>query len=332
MEIGVSVIICSYNGAARLPETIRHLAAQRVSADIPWEILLIDNASTDATGSIASVEWQLYNITGVNFQALYEGRPGKNYAWETGIKAARYEYLLTCDDDNHLSPDYIATVYDIMQNDDSIGVLGGCGILLPEEPVWDGLTIYRSSYVSGTQHWASTDHWVYGAGSICRRTILLELFTLGWQHIGGWRRNHSLVGGEDVEVCFMFHLLGYKIIADDRLIFHHFTPLKRQTFAFLLKLEYGISYSYVLLNNYLMRIENDQRSVQRKLNNWLIFNFKSLIRLSWQIIRQIVLKGEQISQAQRLALQSRLGAITSLIQNRKKIIQHAAMLKQVLDK
>ena len=332
MEIGVSVIICSYNGAARLPETIRHLAAQSVPAHISWEILLIDNASTDATGSTASVEWQKHNITGVNFQVLYERQPGKSYAWETGLKAARYDYLLTCDDDNHFSSHYVATVYDIMQGDKTIGVLGGCGVLLPEKPEWEDLTNHRSAYVAGTQHWAPTQHWVYGAGSTCRRAVLLSLFEMGWQQIAGGRTNVKLICGEDVELCFIYYLQGHKICADDRLTFDHFIPLKRQTFAFLLNLEYWISYSYVLMNNYLMQIENDQRSVQRKLNDWLIFNFKALIRLLGQIIKQSVLKREQISQAQRLALQSRLGAIKSLIQNRNKIIQHAAMLKQVLDK
>jgi len=58
---------------------------------------------------------------------------------------------------------------------------------------------------------------------------------------------------------------------------------------------------------------------------------KVLIRLLGQIIKQTILKREQITQAQRLALQSRLGAIASLIQNRKKIIQHAAMLKRILE-
>ena len=331
MEAGVSIIICSFNGAERLPETIRHLATQSVPAHIAWEILVIDNASTDATALMAKTEWEKYQVTGVNFRVLQEDEPGKSFAWETGLKAARYEYLLTCDDDNHLSPHYVATSYNIMHGDDTIGVLGGCGIILPEEPVWNGLTTYRSSYIAGTQHWAPTQHWVYGAGSTCRRTVLLRLFEMGWQQITGGRTNVKLICGEDVELCFIYYLQGYKICADDRLTFDHFIPLKRQSFAFLLNLEYWISYSYVLMNNYLMQIESDQRSVKKKLNSWLIFNLKVLIRLLGQIIKQTILKREQITQAQRLALQSRLGAIASLIQNRKKIIQHAAMLKRILE-
>ena len=53
---GVSVIVCCYNSAQRLQETIKHLAQQQVPALINWEVIIVNNASTDATYEIALKE------------------------------------------------------------------------------------------------------------------------------------------------------------------------------------------------------------------------------------------------------------------------------------
>ena len=57
MEIGVSVVIVTYNGKSRLSETLKHLALQQ-SVECPWEVLLIDNNSTDGTAQFAKEYWE----------------------------------------------------------------------------------------------------------------------------------------------------------------------------------------------------------------------------------------------------------------------------------
>ena len=112
--VGISVIICCYNSSKRLPDTLKHLASQKLAKDINWEVIVIDNASTDDTAVIAQREWDSYRQLSPAFTVLKEPRPGKNFAFKTGVYAAKYEYLLTCDDDNWLSPDYIKLAFDFM--------------------------------------------------------------------------------------------------------------------------------------------------------------------------------------------------------------------------
>ena len=45
----ISVVICCHNSAAVLPPTLMHLAAQIVDPSVQWEVVVIDNASTDDT-------------------------------------------------------------------------------------------------------------------------------------------------------------------------------------------------------------------------------------------------------------------------------------------
>ena len=54
---GISIIICCYNSAKRLHETLKHLALQQVSDTIHWEVILVNNNSTDATTQIALEIW-----------------------------------------------------------------------------------------------------------------------------------------------------------------------------------------------------------------------------------------------------------------------------------
>ena len=74
MDMKISVIICTYNGASRLPATLEKLAAQSVPAECPWEVLLIDNASTDDTAAVAK---QIAIDFPAPLRVLHEPTPGK---------------------------------------------------------------------------------------------------------------------------------------------------------------------------------------------------------------------------------------------------------------
>ena len=54
---GVSVVVCTHDGAARLPATLAHLVSQTVPAGLAWEVVVVDNASTEATGTVAREAW-----------------------------------------------------------------------------------------------------------------------------------------------------------------------------------------------------------------------------------------------------------------------------------
>ena len=60
---GVTVAICCYNSSARIAETLRHLSLQRLSENIPWEVLIIDNACTDDTVEVAHPSRDFWTIT-----------------------------------------------------------------------------------------------------------------------------------------------------------------------------------------------------------------------------------------------------------------------------
>lgn len=100
----VSVIIPTRNRSESLGRLLRSLQGTRDLSDISLEILVIDNGSTDDTSRRlreASQRWPL-------LRALFEGRPGKNFALNRGIQEAKGEILCLMDDDIVLDPNWLA--------------------------------------------------------------------------------------------------------------------------------------------------------------------------------------------------------------------------------
>ncbi|WP_026899012.1 glycosyltransferase [Daejeonella oryzae] len=327
--IGVSVIVCCHNSEKRLPETLKHLAFQLIPEQLNWEVIVINNNSTDHTNSVSYSEWAKYNLA-IEIKVIDESKPGLSAAREKGFFEARYDYVLFCDDDNWLSENYVSNAFNIIHGDATIGVLGGCGIFEPELPVNSDIAQYASYFVNGPQTWAEYDHWVYGAGAVYRKKVYLELKRNGWKQITSDRIAKKLISGGDVEICFMFYLLGYRIIADDRLQFQHFVPLNRQTLTYILNLSFWINYSYVFLHCYVVLINNDQRSIKDIYSKWS----KSLAKTTLQQLKLLIISklkpGKNPFVDEKINLQKNLGILYSIFRNQKKISLHHACIKSLL--
>jgi glycosyltransferase involved in cell wall biosynthesis len=304
MSAGVSVIICCYNSASRIPDTLNYIASQDISASVPWEVIVVDNASTDDTRATAQSAWQKYNRNDIAFKIIDQPVLGLSYAREKGIQTACYDFLIFCDDDNWLYENYVAKVFDIMSKDPKIGVLGGCGIFEPEEPVNTPIIQHKISYVNGPQPWAGTEHWVYGAGAAYSKAALNKLNQIGWRPITTGRQGNKLTAGEDVEFCFMVYLLGYTITSSELLLFKHFVPLKRQNLHYILRLVFGQAYSYVLLLSYLKIINNRPASIQSDLRSLLLTTTKGLMYMVWRVAIKNILVLKPLSFDQKKTVTS----------------------------
>ena len=328
---GVSVIICTYNGAERLPETIRHLFLQEVSSDIPWEIILVNNASTDNTVETTKYEISKYPDKELNFRIVDQPIPGKINAVKKGFFEAKFESIILCDDDNWLYPDYIRLAAEIMLSDLLIAVIGGSGIYEPEIPCLKEIEGFERYYVNGPQEWASTQHWVYGASAVYRKSVFIDLINSKWQLITTGRTGNKLNGGEDAEFCFMAYLKGYKIISDDRLKFRHFVPLKRQKISYIINLNFWLSYSNVLLNSYFAILYKNELPFKTIINKWLLTSFRVLIKqLAFLCIQKIV-TFNRLTVKQKINFQSSFGTFCALFYNRKKIIDHHNLIKLLIE-
>src|SRR5690606_30759578 len=102
---GISVIICTYNGAERIVPTLKALQSQILDPTIQVEVILVNNRSTDTTIEVAQTTWGNFPIP---LLIEFEAEAGVSRARRKGIEVAQYEYILFCDDDNHLFQDYLS--------------------------------------------------------------------------------------------------------------------------------------------------------------------------------------------------------------------------------
>jgi glycosyltransferase involved in cell wall biosynthesis len=327
MVVGVSVIICCYNSTERLPETLKHLWAQQVPANIPWEVIVVDNASTDDTYEFANRHWQKNAINTINFKVVKQPVAGLIHARKMGLATAAYEYLLFCDDDNWLNETYVTTAFEILQANHNIGALGGMGIAEAEQPALMDEEAIKQITACGPQTWADTDHWVYGAGTVYRKSILDHLTNNHWQQITTGRKGTSLISGEDVEICLMIYLSGYKIAADNRLTFKHFVPLKRQSITYSNNLQYWLGYTNVLLYSYFALVNHEKKSFEKTVSGWLIAVTKTILK--HRVLSLLKIRSFYTSREKDFGKQ--LGIFHSLLHNSKKIIRHHYHIKSVLE-
>ncbi|GAA4303359.1 glycosyltransferase [Nibribacter koreensis] len=237
MELGVSVVICTYNGARLLPKTLMHLARQQVHENIKWEVLVIDNASTDNTQVVICDVWA-DGKSAVPLTVLYQPTPGLSHARHMALENARFEFVLFCDDDNWLAPHYVNTAYNLMARYPHIGMLGGRGELVFESkaPLW---ARGHGMFANGPQAKASgqvPNNVVYGAGCVLRKSAYDKLLKANFRPLLLDRQGICLTAGGDYELCYNMALAGYSIWYEDRLRFKHFMPNGRLSWAYTLRL------------------------------------------------------------------------------------------------
>jgi glycosyltransferase involved in cell wall biosynthesis len=124
-HINVSVVMSTHNRAAVLPKALNALLAQ--TADVPYEIIAVDNQSTDSTAQI--IRSKLSGSRHLRY--VYEPQRGLPHGRNAGVRAARGSIIAFTDDDVEVPPDWVATIKRVFDAHPDVDVIGG-----PVRPIW----------------------------------------------------------------------------------------------------------------------------------------------------------------------------------------------------
>ncbi len=260
-RVGVSIVLVCYNSKNRILPTLERLANQE-GIFFPWEVLVIDNNSSDGTSEIVMEAWQARK-TPCELRVIKEPKVGTMHARHRGILAAGFRYLLFCDDDNWLHSTYVKTAFETICRDQAIAAVGGIGILEFEPgfnpPAW--VKKYEKSFGAGPQGLADGDTThdkgcLYTAGAILDRIWLDRLYSLGFESSLKGRDGKSLVAGEDTELTYALKLIGGKLHYSPKMHFKHFMPKGRMTWSYLTKMWKSFGYSNFLIMPYKIHFKN----------------------------------------------------------------------------
>ena len=122
-KIELSIVTPMYNEAENIETTINRLTLAMKDFPGKWEMIFVNDGSTDKTLEIArAFEKKIDNL----IIASYPLNKGRGRALKTGFKKARGRYIVSTDFDLSYSPDHILKIYKELSDPDQMNdiVLG----------------------------------------------------------------------------------------------------------------------------------------------------------------------------------------------------------------
>jgi GT2 family glycosyltransferase len=196
----ISVIVCSYNGA----RTIRDCCEALLRLEYPnYEVMVIDDGSTDATAAIA---------LHYGFRLISTENRGLSSARNTGMQAAMGEIVAYIDDDAYPDPHWLTYLAATFLTTSHVGV-GGPNYA----PPGDGMIAdCVANAPGGPLHVMLSDQeaeHIPGCNMAFRKTAL--------QAIGGFDPQFR-TAGDDVDVCWQLQKQGWTIgFHPAAMVWHH---------------------------------------------------------------------------------------------------------------
>lgn len=197
----LSVIIPAYNEERYIDACLSSLLKQKIT--VPYEIIVVDNNSTDETAAKASAYRRV--------RLIRETYPGASSARNSGARAARGDILVFLDADCIAPPEHLARVHRILSQTSSV----------------DGVAGPYIYYDAG-----SFIQWLTGQGKYFIRYYQLMKFLFGFQGFaggnvalrqsvyrksGGYNKNISVLEADDVEYAKRLNKKGYHVKYTDRI-------------------------------------------------------------------------------------------------------------------
>lgn len=287
---GVSAIVCCHNSARLLPETLACLARQE-PAEVPYEVIVIDNASTDGTAEVARASWP--SDARAPLRVVTENELGLTPARLRGIAESRYEILCFVDDDNRVASDWVRIAGEVMSAHPEIAACGGQiePVVETTEPFW--FAEFKTSYAIGEQAPAAGDvtesrGYLWGAGLCLRKSAWNDLAANDFGFSLSDRKGKGLSSGGDAELCYALRLRGWRLWYEPRLRMTHFLPEARLRWEFVRRLNRGYGSATALMDAYEAALKGEPANARERLQrSWLWQVLATARRLAGMPIKSI---------------------------------------------
>lgn len=223
----ITIVVCTYNRSVMLREALRSLYDLRTAGEFSYDILVIDNNSTDDTP--AAIE-QCSRESRATLRGVRETKPGVAAARNRGVREAHGDWVAFFDDDQIADGDWL---YELRRGvlEQQCRIVGGAvHLLLPEGCERDLHSFSRM--LLGESRWSETpqpyNHRINpGAGNLMVEKSIFD-------EVGLF--NEAIRRGEDTDLYRRTRAAGLAAWYLPAAIIHHMTPDERLTDAYLLKL------------------------------------------------------------------------------------------------
>jgi len=244
-SMNTTVVVCTYNRCQSLAAVLKSLAVQVMPESVTWEVVVVDNNSTDKTREVT--ESAICECP-ERFRYIFEQRQGLSVARNRGIREARGTVIAFTDDDVMINPDWL---HNLTSNLRTGNWAGAGGRIVPvwakPLPAWmsihDQLTMGAFVQFDAGPEPGELRHPPYGANmAFHRRTF---------EKYGGFRTDlgrtgKSLQSHEDTEYGDRLLAAGERLWYEPHATVLHPAPENRMTRDFVLRWWFWFGYGEVV--------------------------------------------------------------------------------------
>lgn len=223
----ISAVVAAYNAGATLDDCLTSLSASDYAN---FEIILVDDGSTDQTAEIADTHAR----ADARIRVIHEANRGLSVARNLGLAAATGDIIAYTDADCRVDADWLHYIALKLMNSEAIGV-GGPNLV----PADDGVIAHAVGYSPGNpMHIMLSDEiaeHIPGCNMAFWKWVLDD--------VGGFQPIYTRAG-DDVDICWRLQARGYRIgFAPAALVWHH----RRNSLGAYIKQQIGYGHAESLL-------------------------------------------------------------------------------------
>ena len=230
-NIEFSIIICTYNRESFLPIAFNSITKQTLPYDL-FEVIIIDNNSTDSTSEICSEFIMAHPSITVGY--FTEKQQGLSHARNRGIDEASGEIITFMDDDALLAPDFCEKTLGFFRKHKNVSAIGGKILLqfMEAKPFWynPSLASLLGYFNSGNREKPFRRSYFRGSNMSFRNELFAKYapFNTSLGRVG-----RDLSGSEEKELFFRLRDSGEEIWYVPGAIVYHLVPPERTGLSFI---------------------------------------------------------------------------------------------------
>lgn len=244
-NVKLSVVVCTYNRSDLLRYCLQSLTEQTLNHAF-YEVLIVDNNSTDATQDIASE----FAARHPNFRVIVETTLGLSYARNRGWKEARGRYVAYIDDDAKAYPDWCERIVQgFEQHGEHTVAVGGQYIPWYEitPPKWFANEFETITFGDEAGFRSTPDaRFGFGGANMAFRKDILEEY-------GGFHADYGMSGnklklGEETELFIRIYKDHPYFWYDPELRISHWVPKWKMKIAYRIRRSFksGVTTAIIL--------------------------------------------------------------------------------------
>ncbi|NDJ15720.1 hormogonium polysaccharide biosynthesis glycosyltransferase HpsE [Myxacorys almedinensis] len=242
----VSVAICTYNGESRIGAVLERLRSQVNPGAVVWEIIVVDNNSTDGTKQTVERychQWE----SSVPLRYVFEREQGLALARSRAVLEASGTWVCFLDDDTLPAQDWLKQAAEFGKSHPQVGAFGGQihgDYEVEPPPEFNKIAVFLAVIERGAKPYRYEPRARVlppGAGLAVRRQAWLDVVPKKPVLLG--RVSGVMLASEDIEALAHLQKAGWEVWYNPEMHLYHQIPQWRTEKRYLFSLIRGIGFA-----------------------------------------------------------------------------------------